>query len=65
MAPVVAFRRLNCSSSCQQDPTFLRGLVLASIVPQRLTISDLASAGSVTATDGQQLPVKAQSGGMV
>ncbi|KAI7842164.1 hypothetical protein COHA_004187 [Chlorella ohadii] len=46
-----------------QDPTFLRGLVLASIVPQRLTTSDLASAGSVTATDGQQLPVKAQSGG--
>ncbi|PRW59362.1 ubiquitin-conjugating enzyme E2 34-like [Chlorella sorokiniana] len=46
-----------------QDPTFLRGLVLASIVPQRLTTSDLASAGSLTAADGQQLPVKAQSGG--
>lgn len=46
-----------------QDPAFLRGLVLASIVTRRLTTSDLASAGTVTAADGQQLPVKAQSGG--
>ena len=43
-----------------QDPAFLRGLVLASIAPQRLTAADLAAAGMVTAADGQQLPVRAQ-----
>ena len=48
---------------CMQDPEFLRGLLLASIVPQKLTAAQLAATGSVTAADGRQLAVTSQSGG--
>ena len=34
--------------------------MLAAIAPLRLTAADLAAAGTVTAADGQQLPVRAQ-----
>lgn len=46
-----------------QDPAFLRALLLASIVPRKLTAADLVTAGSLTAADGRQLAVQAQSGG--
>ncbi|EFN53471.1 hypothetical protein CHLNCDRAFT_136745 [Chlorella variabilis] len=46
-----------------QDPTFLRQLVLAAIVPQRLTASDLVAAGTARAAGGQQLPVTSQLAG--
>jgi hypothetical protein len=46
-----------------QDPALLKQLILASIVPRRLTAADLLSAGSVTAEGSQQLPVASPSAG--
>ncbi|KAI3424098.1 hypothetical protein D9Q98_009460 [Chlorella vulgaris] len=48
-----------------QDPALLKQLILASIVPRRLTAADLLSAGSVTAEGGQQLPVASPSAGQL
>lgn len=45
------------------DPAFLRGLLLASIVPRKLSAANLATAGPLTAADGRRLDVRAQSGG--
>ncbi|KAL4427126.1 hypothetical protein ABPG77_001130 [Micractinium sp. CCAP 211/92] len=46
-----------------QDPNYLRGLIIASIVPARATLAQMVALGNVTVLDGQNLPVRTQSGG--
>ncbi|PSC74226.1 50S ribosomal L21 [Micractinium conductrix] len=53
----------NAAVYSGKDPAWLKKVMLASIIPQRLSLAQMIAAGNLTAADGSSLAVRTQAGG--